>query len=143
VTGPPVYADENVSRRVTDALRERGFDVLTAYQATTLGQDDASQLTYAASLGRVLLTFDGRDFRRAHSAFLTQGGSHAGIILLPQSPYADRNTVRAAMMLHWLASHEGAGSLLLNWNDLQRRLHDGLRIPGFDNEGVRLALGRA
>lgn len=138
---PGVYADENVSRRLTDALRARGFDVLTAREAGTLGQDDVAQLAFAAAMDRVLLTFDRRDFRRTHAAFLQSSQHHAGIVLLPQSGSVARSTVRAAMLLDWLAwrPDEDAGPLV-NWHDLQRALHAGLRLPGYTDHEMRVSL---
>jgi hypothetical protein len=140
----PVYTDENASRRFTDALRARGFDVLTAREAGTLGQDDASQLAFAASAGRVLVTFDRRDFRRTHAAFISSGRQHAGIVLLPQSENLARTVARASMLLDWLAvsAPDNAGeSPLVNWNDLQSLLHRRERIQGYSEQDVRLALG--
>jgi hypothetical protein len=140
----PVYTDENASRRFTDALRARGFDVLTAREAGTLGQDDAAQLAFAASTGRVLVTFDRRDFRRAHAAFMRSGRQHAGIVLLPQSENLARTVVRASMLLDWLAANasDNAGeSPVVNWNDVQSLLHRGERIQGYSEQDVRLALG--
>jgi predicted nuclease of predicted toxin-antitoxin system len=140
---PPVYADENVSRRLTDALRERGFDVLAAREAGTLGQDDDAQLAFAAAAGRVLLSFDRHDFRRTHTAFLRRGGQHPGIVLLPQGAGVARSAIRTAMLLDWLAAQGPAAGLspLLNWNDLQRALHGGFRPPGYSEHEVLVALG--
>lgn len=139
---PGVYADENVNRRLTDALRARGFDVLTAGEAGILGQDDAAQLAFAAAAGRVLLSFDRRDFRRTHAAFLQSGRRHVGIILLPQSRSVARSAVRAAMLLDWLATRPvETAATLVNWNDVQRRLHAGHRLPGYTDHEVRVALG--
>jgi hypothetical protein len=76
--------------------------VLTARDAGTLGQDDETQLAFAAAAGRTLLTFDRRDFRRTHAAFLRRGGRHPGIILLPQAASVVRSALRAAMLLDWL-----------------------------------------
>ena len=141
-----VYADENINRRLrrlTEALRQRGFDVLTAVEAGTLGQDDDTQLAFAAALGRVLLTFNRRDFCRSHAAFLATGRQHAGIVLLPQSRVVARSVLRAAMLLDWLALQGDAPSPLLNWNDLQHALHAGLRLPGYGEHDLHIALGRA
>jgi hypothetical protein len=137
----PVYADENVSRRLVEALRARGFDVLTALDAGTLGQGDQSQLEFAASVHRVLLTFDRRDFRRIHQEFTERGFKHAGIALLPQTGDTARTAVRAAMLLDWMATSGPPEGRVVNWNDLQLSLHGGHRVPGFKEEDVRLALG--
>lgn len=140
---PPIYADENVRYRLVEALRTRGFDVVTAGDAGLLGRDDNTQLAHAASVGRVLLTFDRRDFRRVHASFRKLGHAHAGLALLPQHGGLDRLIARAAILLDWLGSHaeELGPSFLVNWNDVQLQLHRGERLPGYDEGDVQRALG--
>ena len=139
---PRAYADENVDARIVEALRERGFEIVTARDVRMLGQTDDAQLAYAADQGRVLLTFDRGDFRRLHARFVEAGREHAGIALLPQSRLIARTIVRAAMMLDWLATLEHKSSPLVNWNDLQARLHRGERLPGYEEDEVAAALGQ-
>ena len=73
-----LFADENVHRGLTDALRALGHDVLTAHEAGRANQKipDADQLVHATSLGRAVLTNNRRDFHKLHRA----DPSHAGII---------------------------------------------------------------
>src|SRR6266480_2521255 len=73
-----LFADENVHRGLTDALRVLGHDVLTAHQAGRANQKipDADQLLYATSLGRTVLTNNCRHFHKLHQ---TDPG-HGGII---------------------------------------------------------------
>jgi hypothetical protein len=141
VTRPPIYADENISWRLVEGLRARGFDVLTAREADTLGQADDAQLELAAKVGRVLLTFDRRDFRHVHQRFVSRGGRHVGIALLPQNADTARTSVRAAMLLDWFASLKPSENRIVNWNELQQLLHTGYRGTGYVEEDVRLALG--
>lgn len=58
------YMDEHVHPGVTKALRQRGFDVLTAQQAGILNVDDEDHLQFAASESRVIFTQD-EDFLKA------------------------------------------------------------------------------
>ena len=82
---PPAFLDECVDHPTTEQLHQRGFDVLTAVEAGCAKEPDESQLVFATSLGRVLLTYNRMDFRRIHLACLQAGRSHAGIIVIPQS----------------------------------------------------------
>jgi hypothetical protein len=136
-----VYADEDVDVRVVRALRAHGFDVVTAGEAGLLRRDDDEHLAYAAASGRVLLTFNRRDFRRSHAEALNLGRLHAGIVLLPTSSSLVRTIVRARMLLDWLATFGPDSSALVNWNDLQVRLHHGERLAGYSDAEVRIALG--
>lgn len=53
-----LYMDHNVDRAVTDGLRLRGVDVLTAYQDGAHEADDPAVLDRASALGRVLFSTD-------------------------------------------------------------------------------------
>ena len=139
----PVYTDENVNDRVVGMLRARGFDIVAARDVGMLGRPDTAQLAYAASAGRVFLTFDRGDFRRLHREYLAEGHQHAGVALLPQRGPLERLAVRASMLLDWLTlvGPTTGPSPLVNWNDLQIQLHRGARVPGCAEVGVRVAPG--
>jgi Domain of unknown function (DUF5615) len=70
---PLVYADEDIDWPLIEALRARGFDVLTVQIMRSYGEDDPAQLERAAAIGRVLLTFNRRHFRRYHASWLEAG----------------------------------------------------------------------
>jgi hypothetical protein len=84
-----LYFDEDaMNHRVITGLRARNYDVLTAFEGGTIGDDDASQLRFATAQGRVLYTFNVGDFCRLHAAFLATGEVHAGIIVCPRQRYS-------------------------------------------------------
>jgi len=75
------YLDENAtSKRILQALRNRGADVLSASEVDMLAQSDEQQLVWALEHQRIIFTFNVRDFYRIHSDWLQSGKSHAGII---------------------------------------------------------------
>ena len=95
-----LYLDEDLSRhQLTGALRSRGFDVLTSFDAGMNGQSDDAQLAFAASDGRVLVTFNARDFARLHGDWLRAGRSHAGIVVVPQQLYSTGEIVRRLLRM--------------------------------------------
>ena len=53
-----LYMDHHVRRAITDGLRLRGVDVITAYEDGGSELDDADLLDRAGELGRVLFTQD-------------------------------------------------------------------------------------
>jgi hypothetical protein len=63
MAAPPAYLDECMTRAVAAAPRERGIDVLTAFEAGRDEDLDHAQLEYATSQGRVLVAYHRRDFR--------------------------------------------------------------------------------
>ena len=73
------YTDENVEGAVIDGLRRRGIDVMSAPDAGMMAKSDEEHLALAASLGRVVFTYDS-DFLRLNS----RGLSHTGIVYTHQ-----------------------------------------------------------
>jgi hypothetical protein len=94
-------------------------------------------------LNRVLLTYNRRHFRRLHRDWLAAGRSHAGIVVVPQTPPLSRRVLRIALLLDWLAGLGAGGhhSRLFQWDDLQQLLHAGSRLTGYTEDEVRDALG--
>jgi hypothetical protein len=79
------YLDEDsVAESLVRALRARGMDVRTALDDRMIGRSDEEQLHWAAANGRVLVSFNVGDFYRLHTAGLSKGEQHAGIVLVQQ-----------------------------------------------------------
>lgn len=77
-----IYLDEDaMGKALTQALRSQGIDVLTADEAGMIERDDEKHLKYATEQGRVLYSFNKKDYNRINTLVLSQGLSHAGIIL--------------------------------------------------------------
>ncbi len=88
--GLRIYLDECISPDLASAMRQRGWDVISAHEVGLVGVTDEEQLEFAAQTGRVLLTFDVRDFQELTKRWLQQGREHAGILLcqhLPKQAY--------------------------------------------------------
>lgn len=73
------FLDEHIAGAVADALRRRGFDVLTVKEARALGAPDIDHFEFARAQQRIIVTQDA-DFLRIRAA----GESHAGIVYAPQ-----------------------------------------------------------
>lgn len=76
-----LYFDEDVSARVADLIRARGFDVLTTGDARRLGSDDHGQLAFSADSDRVFITHNRRDFERLAVEFFKSSRMHAGVVI--------------------------------------------------------------
>jgi uncharacterized protein with PIN domain len=95
-----LYIDEDSMRSaLVRALRARGVDVLTALEAGMIERSDEEHLEYAAGEGRVLYSFNVRDFYRLHQEYLAKGKSHAGIILARQQRYSTGEQMRRLLKL--------------------------------------------
>jgi hypothetical protein len=78
-----LYLDQHVPRAITAALRERGGDVLTAFDDGASELPDAALLQRATALGRALFS---RDSDLLHEASLCheRGVAFAGVIYAHQ-----------------------------------------------------------
>jgi hypothetical protein len=83
------FTDEDVFGAIAPALRKVGYDALSTAEAGRLNELDESQLAWAASQGRAIVTFNVGHFAALHSRYLTSGRSHAGIVLSMQRPIGD------------------------------------------------------
>jgi hypothetical protein len=71
-----------------------------------VGYSDAEQLAWAVEQGRVIYTFNVRDFCQLHHEYLARGASHAGIIVAPRQDYSIGQQLRAVQNLLKLTSAE-------------------------------------
>ncbi|MBM4094294.1 MAG: hypothetical protein FJ276_33530 [Planctomycetes bacterium] len=95
-----LYFDaDSMERGLLAALRERGVDATTALEAGMVAATDEEQLEYARQEARVLVSFNGADFCRIHAARMSQGDSHAGIVVVPQQRYSVGERLRRLRQL--------------------------------------------
>jgi predicted nuclease of predicted toxin-antitoxin system len=79
-----LYTDEDVTAQLAPLIRQRDFGAISACEAGLVGVPDEQQLIYAAEHGRVLLTFNQRDFVLLARQWAAEGRPHAGILLSDQ-----------------------------------------------------------
>ena len=83
-----LYLDEHLPPILVTMLQERGIDCLTTQTAGNLGQSDEAQLTFSTINGRVLVTFNCKDFLILVQRWTPQQ-SHGGLILSKQRPASE------------------------------------------------------
>ncbi len=74
------YLDEDVSFRLVETLRKAGADAIAVRDVRREGLPDVEQLAYAASEGRVLVTYNRTDFQRLDAEWREAGRGHAGVL---------------------------------------------------------------
>ena len=81
--GIRLYTDEMIDIRLARALRSRGYDVESCQEAGHSNQQipDEDQLSYAASQGRAIFTFNFVDYLDLDARWKAAGRRHAGIII--------------------------------------------------------------
>jgi len=92
------YMDEHVPATVSQGLRRRGVDVLTAQEASMVAVPDEQHLTLAVREGRIVFTQDA-DFLRRH----TDNYPHRGMVYAPQRT-APGTMVRGLMLIYEVLS---------------------------------------
>jgi predicted nuclease of predicted toxin-antitoxin system len=75
------YMDTHVHQAITDGLRLRGIDVLTAREDGMHEADDDTLLERATELDRVLFTFD-EDFKKETTRWQGMGRDFTGVIYI-------------------------------------------------------------
>ena len=88
------HLDENVSSAVASALRHRGVDVTTAFNAGLLGAEDLEHLDFGRRENRVVVTHDD-DFTRLHA----DGIRHAGICYCPNDKHSIGDLLRLLLLV--------------------------------------------
>ena len=100
------------------ALKARNVDVLTVADVGMLHRSDEEQLDWAKQNGRVIFSFNTRDFYRLHTTLVGKSSSHAGIILAPQQRYGIGDLMRGVLrLINTKSSAEMQGQLefLSHW----------------------------
>jgi hypothetical protein len=75
------------------------MDVTTALDVGMIEQDDQKQLDFATRNGWSLFSYNRSDFYHLHTQYLTQGKSHAGLILARQQSYSVGEQMRRLLKL--------------------------------------------
>jgi hypothetical protein len=95
-----LYFDEDaMDDDLVAALRARGVDVETAYEAGMIEREDHEQLAYATEQGRVVYTFNVGHFCALHAELLSSGVSHAGIVVSQQQHFGVGSQMRRLLNL--------------------------------------------
>lgn len=114
-----LYIDEDaMDEDLIQALKSRNVDVLTVADVGMLHRSDEEQLEWAKQNGRVIFSFNTKDFYHLHTTLISQGLSHAGIILAPQQRYGIGDLMRGVLkLINTKSSAEMQGQIefVSNW----------------------------
>lgn len=91
--------EDSMSKALAHNLRLRSIDVTTVAEEGREGLSDPEQLEFAASQGRVICTGNVGDFFQLHTAYLTNGLNHAGIIIIQQQGFSIGEQIRRLLRL--------------------------------------------
>jgi predicted nuclease of predicted toxin-antitoxin system len=78
---PKLYLNEHLSWHLAEQLRKYGFDVTSTIELGMLEDDDETQLAFAVSQQRAIVSINHQHFAPLHEQYITEGKMHWGIIL--------------------------------------------------------------
>ena len=94
------YFDEDAAdQALVQALRSRGFKVITPHEVGLLGAEDLEQPRWCAERGRVLISHNVSDFCRHHRDLLRSGETHAALVLVQQQSLSIGERLRRLVKL--------------------------------------------
>jgi predicted nuclease of predicted toxin-antitoxin system len=79
-----LYTDEDITDRLAELLRQRGYEAASAASLGTKGFGDEEQLAFATARGYTILTYNKRDFAVLARLWFDADREHAGIVLSSQ-----------------------------------------------------------
>jgi hypothetical protein len=84
-----IYTDADIHGGLAAQIRLRGFDAISAYEASNAELSDPDQLTYAVNRQRAVLTCNAKDFAPLSDTWWQTGRQHYGIIVSEQLPLGE------------------------------------------------------
>lgn len=95
-----LYFDEDAMQHgLVTALRARRVDVLTALECGMVNKCDEDHLRHAGGVGRVLYSFNIKDYSSIHQQWIASEQAHSGMILAPQQRYSVGEQLRRLLQL--------------------------------------------
>jgi predicted nuclease of predicted toxin-antitoxin system len=84
-----LYIDADITYKLAKALRERGFDAISAYEVGNANIPDEAHLEFAAANKRAILTCNAKDFAPLFDKWWEVGKEHYGIIVSEQLEFGE------------------------------------------------------
>ena len=84
-----LYIDEDLTDRLSVALRSRGYDVISAHEINMRGKTDEEQLEYSTKNNRVILTRNIKHYVNLQREYFKNGPSHNGIVVTDYLPFKE------------------------------------------------------
>ena len=84
-----LYLDTDVSKKLARALRQNGFDAVSAWDVSNAHLDDRDQMEYAIREHRTVLTHNSQHFVPLMNEYWREGREHYGVIVSQQLPLGE------------------------------------------------------
>ena len=85
--------DEDITYRVAEGLRQLGIDAISVHEVDRANRriSDEEQLVFAASQGRVMVTYNRADYQSLDGLWRVEDRAHAGILWCVESSIPRRD----------------------------------------------------
>jgi predicted nuclease of predicted toxin-antitoxin system len=100
-----LFLDEDISPKVSEILRKKGVDAVSAHEADMLQASDAEQLSFAAAEGRVMVTRNRDDFITLTIQFFDDLKPHKGLIIVPHTIPGSEFSKLASLLAKFSKEH--------------------------------------
>jgi predicted nuclease of predicted toxin-antitoxin system len=100
------YLDEDLSPKIAEILRRGGIDALSAHEAGMCESSDQSQLDFAATEKRCLVTRNRDDFIRLTVRFFNDQRPHCGVLIIPYTIPGDQFSRIAGLIKRFSSRHQ-------------------------------------
>jgi predicted nuclease of predicted toxin-antitoxin system len=100
-----LYLDEDISPKVSEILRKKGMDAVSAHEAGMLEASDDEQLAFAATEGRVMVTRNRDDFITLTVQYFNNLKPHSGLVIVPHTIPGSEFSKLAALLIKYSKDH--------------------------------------
>ena len=111
-----LYLDEDISPKVSEILRKKGADAVSAHETGMLEASDDDQLAFATAEGRAMVTRNRDDFITLTVQFFHDLKPHRGLIMVPHTiPGSEFSKLTALLMNHSKKHPQGLESYTIDF----------------------------
>jgi predicted nuclease of predicted toxin-antitoxin system len=106
-----LYLDDDIIEKIlVRMLKAAGHDLIIPADVGLSGADDPVHLTETIRTGRILLTFNAKDFEKLHNLVIASSGHHPGVLVVRKDN--DRRDMSQKAIVHSLDRLIARGALI-------------------------------
>ena len=100
------YLDEDISPQISEILRKKGIDAVSAQDVGKVQCSDFDHLSYAAKEKRCMVTRNRNDFIKLTVQFFNDNRPHFGVLIIPYTYPGDRFALIASEIKKYTIKHK-------------------------------------
>ena len=100
-----LYLDEDINPKVSEILRKKGLEAVSAHETGMFEASDDEQLAFAAAAGRAMVTRNRDDFITLAVQFFNDLKPHSRLIIVPHTIPGSAFSKLAAILMKYSKDH--------------------------------------